>query len=61
MSKNEEAGEYRKEVKKSKGLGDTVSKVIKKATFGKVEECDSCKKRKEMLNKLFPYKEKDND
>ncbi len=61
MSKNEEAGKYRKEVKKSKGLGDTVSKVIKKATFGKVEECDSCKKRKEMLNKLFPYKEKDND
>ena len=61
MSKNEEAGEYRKEVKKSKGLGDTVSKVIKKATFGKVEECDSCKKRKEMLNKLFPYKEKNND
>ena len=61
MSKNEEAGKYRKEVKKSKGLGDTVSKVIKKATFGKVEECDSCKKRKEMLNKLFPYKEKNND
>ena len=46
--------------KSSKGLGDTVSKVIKKVTGGKVEECDSCKKRKEMLNKLFPYKNKEN-
>tara|TARA_R100000008_G_C3427971_1_gene88164 strand:- start:133 stop:279 length:147 start_codon:yes stop_codon:yes gene_type:complete len=46
---------------KSKGLGDTVSKIIKKATFGKVEECDSCKRRKEMLNKLFPYKDKNNE
>ena len=49
--------------KQSKGLGDSVSKVIKKVTGGKVKECDSCKKRKEMLNKLFPYKskKKDND
>jgi len=61
MSKNEEPGKYRKEVNKSKGFGDTVSKFIKKATFGKVEECDSCKKRKKMLNKLFPYKDKKND
>ena len=34
--------------KQSKGLGDTVSKAIKKMTGGKIEECDSCKKRKEM-------------
>ena len=61
MSKSKEPGDYRKEVNKSKGFGDTVSKFIKKATFGKVEECDSCKKRKEMLNKLFPYKDKNND
>ena len=40
---------------KNQGLGDTVSKAIKKMTGGKIEECDSCKKRKEMLNKLFPY------
>ena len=46
--------------KQSKGLGDSVSKVIKKVTGGKIEECDSCKKRKEMLNKLFPYKNKEN-
>ena len=61
MSNHEEAGKYRKEVNRSKGLGDTVSKVIKKATFGKVRECDSCKKRKDILNKLFPYKDKNND
>ena len=61
MSNHEEVGKYRKEVNRSKGLGDTVSKVIKKATFGKVRECDSCKKRKDILNKLFPYKDKNND
>ena len=48
-----------KKKKQSKGLGDTVSKAIKKMTGGKIEECDSCKKRKEMLNKLFPYKNKE--
>jgi len=58
---NSEPGKYRREVKQSRGLGDTVSKIIKKATFGKIEECDSCKKRKEMLNKLFPYKKEDNN
>jgi len=61
MTENSEPGKFRREMNKSKGLGDTVSKIIKKATFGKVEECDSCKKRKEMLNKLFPYKDKNND
>ena len=47
------------EKKPSKGLGDSVSKIIKKVTAGKIKECDSCKKRKEMLNKLFPYKKED--
>ena len=61
MTEYSEPGKFRREMNKSKGLGDTVSKIIKKATFGKVEECDSCKKRKEMLNKLFPYKDKNND
>ena len=48
-----------KKKKQSKGLGDTVSKAIKKISGGKIKECDSCKKRKEMLNKLFPYKNKE--
>ena len=61
MTENSEPGKFRREMNKSKGLGDTVSKIIKKATFGKVEECDSCKRRKELLNKLFPYKDKNND
>ena len=51
-----EPGKYRKEVKKSKGLGDTVSKVIKKVTGGRVKECQPCKRRREALNKKFPYK-----
>ena len=46
--------------KKSKGLGDTVSKIIKKVSGGKIKECDDCKKRKERLNKLFPYKDDQN-
>jgi len=49
---------------KSKGLGDTVQKVtkatgIKKATdfiFDKLGMDCGCDKRKEKLNKLFPYK-----
>lgn len=46
------------ENKPSKGLGDTVSKIIKKVSGGKIKECDDCKKRKELLNKLIPYKKK---
>ena len=45
-----------KEKGKSKGLGDTVEKVIRKVTGGKVKPCGKCKKRKEVLNKYFPYK-----
>jgi len=47
--------------KKSIGLGDTVSKIIKKITLGKIEECEPCKKRKEELNKRFPYKKDESD
>lgn len=51
---------------KSRGLGDTIEKItiatgIKKA-FDKMAEkkgnveCTPCQKRKEALNKMFPYK-----
>jgi hypothetical protein len=48
---------------KSKGLGDTVEKLtkftgikplVKKMNKGK--DCNPCEKRKETLNKKFPYK-----
>lgn len=51
---------------KSKGLGDTVEKITKATGIKKVVEhvakktgkpC-GCQKRKEALNKKFPYKEK---
>ena len=45
----------------SKGFGDTVSKIIKTVSAGKIKECDSCKKRKELLNKIFPYNKKEKD
>lgn len=38
---------------KSQGVGDTVEKVIK--FFGYKKKCKKCEKRKEMLNKRFPY------
>ena len=54
-------------MEKSKGLGDTIelftsitgvkslSQVLAKKVFGKKKGC-GCKKRKEALNKKFPYK-----
>ena len=53
---------------KSKGLGDTIEKITKatglksfthvlarNGILGKKKDC-GCNKRKEMLNKAFPYK-----
>tara|TARA_Y100001972_G_C7573807_1_gene287959 strand:- start:257 stop:430 length:174 start_codon:yes stop_codon:yes gene_type:complete len=40
----------------SRGLGDTLEKAISKATFGKVKSCGKCKKRRDKLNQMFPYK-----
>ena len=39
----------------SKGLGDTVKKIIDKVTRKKIKPCGGCKKRQEMLNKIMPY------
>tara|TARA_R100000963_G_C4615851_1_gene84801 strand:- start:544 stop:792 length:249 start_codon:yes stop_codon:yes gene_type:complete len=43
-------------VQPSKGLGDTVKKAIDKVTGGKLKPCKGCKKRREALNKVMPYK-----
>tara|TARA_Y100001951_G_C11165305_1_gene197120 strand:+ start:44 stop:235 length:192 start_codon:yes stop_codon:yes gene_type:complete len=40
-----------------KGLGDTVSRVIKTVSRGKVKECGGCEKRKEYLNRMIPYRD----
>jgi len=50
----------RKAKKRSKGLGDTIEKVTKATGIKKVvdllfDDC-GCDKRKEQLNKIFPYK-----
>ena len=45
---------------KSKGLGDTIEKVIKATgldTFVNGQDC-GCEKRKEFLNDLLPYRQK---
>ena len=39
--------------KPSSGLGDTIGKI---ANAIGIKECGGCKKRKEALNKLVPYK-----
>lgn len=41
----------------SKGLGDTVEKIIEATGFVKGKDC-GCDKRKELLNKYFPYRTK---
>ena len=53
------------EQKPSEGLGDTVEKIIHKVGDGlkieyirKKKGCEPCRKRKEALNKAFPYKKK---
>jgi len=55
-------------MEKSKGLGDTIEKITqatgvksftevlaKSGIFGKKKDC-GCNKRKDQLNKAFPYK-----
>ena len=50
---------YKKLMKKiDKGLGDTISRAIKKVAGGILIECNGCSRRKEQLNKLFPYNRK---
>ena len=44
----------------SKGLGDTVKKVIESVTGKKASNCGPCQKRREALNRLMPYKSKPN-
>tara|TARA_R100001377_G_C3115742_1_gene84175 strand:- start:97 stop:498 length:402 start_codon:yes stop_codon:yes gene_type:complete len=57
--KDKRTNEYKK-WKKSKGLGDTIDKITKATGIKKVvdllfDDC-GCDKRKEKLNKMFPYK-----
>ena len=45
--------------KESKGLGDTIEKMIETFKVKKISrnrDCQGCKARKDKLNKLFPYK-----
>ena len=39
-----------------RGIGDTISRAIKTVTRGSMNECGGCKKRKEYLNKLIPFR-----
>ena len=41
--------------KESKGLGDSIAKITESVG---VKPCGGCKKRKEALNRIFPYKKK---
>jgi hypothetical protein len=42
---------------KSRGLGDTVARFIRRITRGRVKPCGGCKKRQATLNAMFPYKD----
>lgn len=39
--------------RKSKGLGDTIAKLIRAVG---IKPCGGCKKRQKLLNKLLPYR-----
>ena len=43
---------------KSKGLGDTVSKLIKTVSNGKIQECGGCAKRRAWINEKKSYTRK---
>jgi len=38
-----------------RGLGDTIARVIKTVTFGKVNPCPSCLKKIDRINAAVPY------
>ena len=46
---------------RSRGLGDTVAKVIKAVTFGRLRPCGGCRKRRSWLNKVIPYRKRSRD
>lgn len=60
MEKQTRKRRTKKEIEASKGLGDTVEKVLEATGVAKVakfimgDDCN-CDKRKEYLNKMFPY------
>jgi hypothetical protein len=39
----------------NKGLGDTISNVIKKVSGGRIKECGGCGERREWLNDKVSY------
>ena len=43
----------------STGFGDTVAKAIKRVAPN-IKECGGCSKRRDTLNRLFPYKKCNN-
>lgn len=42
--------------RRSRGLGDTIAKATKAVG---IKPCGGCKKRQQKLNKMFPYKDKE--
>jgi hypothetical protein len=40
---------------KPRGLGDTIAKVIHRATGGRLKKCGGCKRRQAAMNRVLPY------
>lgn len=51
--KNQSFEETRKQILKSRGLGDTIAKMTK--AIG-IKQCSGCKKRQRWLNEKIPFK-----
>jgi hypothetical protein len=42
-------------VGKSRGLGDTIAKITKAVTLGKLPSCRRCTEKQKKLNRFLPY------
>ncbi len=45
----------------SEGFGDTVYKLIGYISLGLIKPCRACNKRRQVLNRMFPYRAKAKD
>ena len=42
----------------ARGLGDTIERLIQAVFRSRVKSCGGCKRRRDRLNRRFPYKER---
>lgn len=46
---------------RDRGVGDTIERAIKAVSRGAVKPCSKCEERRNKLNRLMPYKNRETD